>query len=78
MVDKVPYDGPVTAILPREGHEAEVLEQARNIPDATTYSKEEIPDKFHYKNNQRVMPIIVLCDEGWVLTEASVVFSFCL
>ncbi|VDO00828.1 unnamed protein product [Rodentolepis nana] len=31
------------------------------------YKKEEIPDEYHYKNNDRVAPIVVIAEKGWML-----------
>ncbi|KAL8568013.1 hypothetical protein ACOMHN_029188 [Nucella lapillus] len=68
MVERVPDSGTVTAILPAAGREAEVVEACRKIPHVTVYRKEEIPDHFHYKHNPRIMPVIILSDEGWLLS----------
>ncbi|XP_076461786.1 ectonucleotide pyrophosphatase/phosphodiesterase family member 5-like [Babylonia areolata] len=67
-VAMVPDSGTVTAILPVEGREAQVLSDARKIPHVTVYRKDEIPERLHYKHNPRVMPIIILSDEGWILS----------
>ncbi|KAM3171046.1 hypothetical protein ACTXT7_017387, partial [Hymenolepis weldensis] len=31
------------------------------------YKKEDIPDEYHYKNNSRIAPIVVIAEEGWML-----------
>ncbi|VDL64687.1 unnamed protein product [Hymenolepis diminuta] len=31
------------------------------------YKKEEIPDEYHYKRNDRIAPIVVIAEEGWML-----------
>ncbi|XP_076461772.1 ectonucleotide pyrophosphatase/phosphodiesterase family member 5-like [Babylonia areolata] len=67
-VAMVPDSGTVTAILPVEGREAQVLSDARKIPHVTVYRKDEIPKWLCYKHNPRVMPIIILSDEGWILS----------
>ncbi|KAL8568014.1 hypothetical protein ACOMHN_029189 [Nucella lapillus] len=69
LVEKVPDSGMVTAILPAAGREAEVVEACRKIPHVTLYRKEELPDHFHYKHNPRIMPVIILSDEGWLLAK---------
>ena len=71
LVNKVPDSGAVTAVLPADGRERQLLNQLSQIPHVTVYRKEDIPDRFHYKNNPRIMPIIILADEGWILTDVS-------
>ena len=73
LVDEVPDSEAVTAILPKAGQEEEVFRQAAAIPHVTAYRKEDIPDHFHYKHNDRIMPIIVVSDEGWTLSSVSLV-----
>lgn len=34
---------------------------------AKVYKKEEIPKHFHYNNNGRIPPILILPDDGWFL-----------
>lgn len=33
------------------------------------YLKEEIPDRFHYRHNKRIQPIILVADEGWTIVQ---------
>ena len=33
------------------------------------YLKEEIPDRFHYRHNKRIQPIILIADEGWTIVQ---------
>lgn len=35
----------------------------------TTYRKEDIPSRFHYKNGKFVSPLTLVADEGWFITE---------
>ncbi|VDN12074.1 unnamed protein product [Dibothriocephalus latus] len=37
------------------------------LPHATVYKKEEIPESYHYKNNPRIAPIVVIADLGWMI-----------
>jgi hypothetical protein len=34
----------------------------------SVWSREDIPDRFHYKNNRRAPPLVALADEGWLMT----------
>lgn len=33
------------------------------------YLKEEIPERFHYRHNKRIQPIILVADEGWTIVQ---------
>ena len=71
MIKKLPDVGPMTAILPAEGWEDEVVRVAKTIEHVTVYRKEEIPERFHYKNNPRIMPVLIIADEGWLMSRVS-------
>ena len=34
-------------------------------PNLTVYKKEEIPERWHYRYNSRIQPIIAVADNGW-------------
>ncbi|KAM6185869.1 ectonucleotide pyrophosphatase/phosphodiesterase family member 5 [Rhynchocyon petersi] len=66
MIDQ----SPVAAILPKEGKFEEVYEAlAHAHPNLTVYKKEEIPERWHYRNNSRIQPIIAVADEGWYILQ---------
>ncbi|XP_006881994.1 PREDICTED: ectonucleotide pyrophosphatase/phosphodiesterase family member 5 [Elephantulus edwardii] len=57
---------PVAAILPKEGKFDEVYEAlAHAHPNLTVYKKKEIPERWHYRYNSRIQPIIAVADQGW-------------
>ncbi|XP_062042195.1 ectonucleotide pyrophosphatase/phosphodiesterase family member 5 [Lepus europaeus] len=73
-VDKEHYTlidrSPVAAILPKEGKFDDVYEAlAHAHPNLTVYKKEEIPERWHYKYNNRIQPIIAVADEGWYILQ---------
>ncbi|XP_076357632.1 ectonucleotide pyrophosphatase/phosphodiesterase family member 5-like [Tachypleus tridentatus] len=43
------------------------LKNASKANHFKVYKKDEIPHEYHYKNNHRIMPILVEADEGWIL-----------
>nr|KAG5701615.1 hypothetical protein BaRGS_019304 [Batillaria attramentaria] len=71
MVDRVAESGTLTAILPAEGREEDVVKALKNNSHVTVYRKEEIPEHFHYKHNPRIMPVIMQAQEGWILSALS-------
>ena len=63
------YGGsPVRSVLPKPGYEELVYEKLKNVSKRlplTVYRRHEIPDRFHYKNNRRVLDIFIVTNEGW-------------
>ncbi len=37
-------------------------------PNWSVYRKDDIPDRYHYRQNARVQPILIVADEGWSIT----------
>ncbi|XP_053317219.1 ectonucleotide pyrophosphatase/phosphodiesterase family member 5 [Spea bombifrons] len=69
---------PTVAILPKAGKLDEVYQALANAhPNMTVYKKERIPDRFHYRENVRVQPILLLADIGWtILRNRSDIFNW--
>ncbi|KAL4630511.1 ectonucleotide pyrophosphatase/phosphodiesterase family member 5 [Arapaima gigas] len=66
IIDK----SPVVAILPKEGKFDEVYSALVNKnPNMTVYNREDIPDHYNYKQNARIMPIIIEAKEGWTIVQ---------
>ncbi|KAK6183339.1 hypothetical protein SNE40_010840 [Patella caerulea] len=71
-VKMVPRDGAVIQILPEDGQEDVVfqaLKAKENEMHATVYKKDDIPERYHYKNNRRVAPIVAIAEEGWLISD---------
>lgn len=56
---------PHPSLLGRFDEVYEALAHAH--PNLTVYKKEEIPDRWHYKHNSRIQPILAVADEGWYI-----------
>lgn len=53
-----------------EGKLDEVYEALANAhPNMTVYKKEQIPDRFHYKHNSKIQPILAVADKGWEIVQ---------
>lgn len=53
-----------------EGKLDEVYEALANAhPNMTVYKKEQIPDRFHYKHNRKIQPILAVADKGWEIVQ---------
>ncbi len=57
--------GPFMEIRPNEGKLESIYQALQNIENTQVFKKEDIPGKFHYKNNDRIEPILLLADEHW-------------
>jgi predicted AlkP superfamily pyrophosphatase or phosphodiesterase len=66
LITRIPYTGPVQIqILPEPYYSDEVYGRLRNAhPNVTFYWKKDIPDRWHYKNHHRIMPIVGVPDNG--------------
>ncbi|ESO94265.1 hypothetical protein LOTGIDRAFT_118461 [Lottia gigantea] len=74
LIKMIPKEGPVIHIIPEDGEidtVYQILEQQKQDMHMTVYKKEDIPEKFHYKDNRRIPPIIAMADEGWLLMKYS-------
>ncbi|KAH9524996.1 Ectonucleotide pyrophosphatase/phosphodiesterase member 5 [Bulinus truncatus] len=53
------------SIFPKEGHFDEIYSQLKQLSEFhnfTVFKGEDIPERFHYRNNKRVPPILALAD----------------
>jgi predicted AlkP superfamily pyrophosphatase or phosphodiesterase len=62
--------GEFVQIFPNEGMEDEIYNSIKSkLPStAKIYRKSEIPKRFRYQTNRRIAPLLILPDEGWILT----------
>ena len=60
---------PVGAIVPKPGKLEAVYERLRNAnPHLKVYRKGEVPARFHFNDNSRITPLVLIADEGWSIT----------
>ncbi|GLD64815.1 bis(5'-adenosyl)-triphosphatase ENPP4 isoform X1 [Lates japonicus] len=60
---------PVAALIPLKDAEAVFSLLNKCHPHMTAYLKKAIPDRLHYRNNERIQPIILIADEGWTIVQ---------
>jgi predicted AlkP superfamily pyrophosphatase or phosphodiesterase len=58
---------PVAAIIPRRGYDVEEIYRALHgrHPQLAVYRKSELPERWHYRDNPRITPIIAVAADGW-------------
>lgn len=44
-----------------------VYQAFKNNPNLNVYYKDEVPERLHFKNSERIAPIVVVCREGFAL-----------
>ncbi|KAG7460736.1 hypothetical protein MATL_G00201980 [Megalops atlanticus] len=60
---------PVAAIIPIS-NATRVYNALNNChPHMKAYLKAGMPDRLHYKNNERIQPIMLVADEGWTIVQ---------
>ncbi|HKQ09231.1 MAG TPA: ectonucleotide pyrophosphatase/phosphodiesterase [Blastocatellia bacterium] len=70
LAEKIIWTGEIVGIFPKAGKEEVIYDalKAGLPPQARVYHKREVPARFHYSDSPRIPPLLVLPDEGWVLT----------
>lgn len=60
----------IISIFPNSGKEDEIYNTLKSrLPShAHVYRKSELPARLHYSDSPRIAPLLVLPDEGWILT----------
>ena len=59
---------PVGALIPKPGKLDEVYAKLKGAnPHMQVWRKGEIPARFHYNDNPRITPIVLLADKGWTI-----------
>ena len=61
--------GIVVSLWPKPGTAERIHRAVKNAhPRMHVFIKDSIPDRWHYRMNKRVAPIVLVADEGWVIT----------
>ncbi|MFY9609596.1 MAG: ectonucleotide pyrophosphatase/phosphodiesterase [Blastocatellia bacterium] len=71
LAEEVIWTSEIVSIFPKAGKEDTIYKtlKARLPPQAKVYRKAGMPARFHYSNSPRIAALLVLPDEGWVLTK---------
>jgi len=46
-----------------------IVENLNKAPHLTAYLKEDIPERYHFKNHYRIKQILLVADEGWSILD---------
>lgn len=58
---------PVLAIDAGNANE-ELITKLRRMPHVQVYRKGELPERLHFRDNDRIMPVIAIAEPGWTIT----------
>lgn len=68
---------PVGMLIPAAGKEAEVIRKLRGAsPHLAVYRRDEVPERFRFRDSPRITPLVLVADEGWSITSRSRVASW--
>ena len=51
----------------RSNDNAGLVAALNRLPHVTAWLREEIPERFHFRNHHRVTPVVAVADEGWMI-----------
>lgn len=74
-VIRIPQYGNLVGILPKPDRTKVILQKLSNVPGIKCYEKDAFPESFHYKHNDRVMPIVCTPELGGYIVRVSI-FNF--
>ncbi len=46
-----------------------ITKKLKSVPHLSVYKKEEIPDRYHFKNHYRIKDVLLVADEGWYILD---------
>ncbi|XP_071987793.1 glycerophosphocholine cholinephosphodiesterase ENPP6-like isoform X1 [Engystomops pustulosus] len=62
--------GPVVSLWPAQGKDTKVYNQLKVVQHMAVFKKEQIPDRFHYKNGKFVSPLTLVAEKGWFIAQS--------
>ncbi|XP_067239802.1 glycerophosphocholine cholinephosphodiesterase ENPP6 [Chanodichthys erythropterus] len=61
--------GPVVSLWPKQDRFEEIYQNLSTADNMNVYKKQEIPDRYHYKNGRFVSTLTLVAEPGWFITE---------
>lgn len=75
-IDRIPVDGPTANILPKAKKLDEIIQNLTGVDHLQVYKRKEIPEFWHYRNNRRILPILAVADEGWLIVKGPEEYNY--
>lgn len=64
-----PSLGPVANIMATPGKIDTIMDSLKNVEHLEVYKRQDVPDHWHYSNNKRILDIVAVAEEGWVIVK---------
>ncbi|KAI7801328.1 putative ectonucleotide pyrophosphatase/phosphodiesterase family member 6-like [Triplophysa rosa] len=61
--------GPVVSLWPKQDKCEEVYQNLSKVNNMKVYKKQEIPDRYHYRNGRFVSTLTLVAEPGWFIAE---------
>ncbi|CAM4618354.1 unnamed protein product [Leuciscus chuanchicus] len=61
--------GPVVNLWPKQDKFEEIYQNLSAVNNMNVYKKQEIPERFHYRNGRFVSTLTLVAEPGWFITE---------
>lgn len=68
LAERILWTGEIVQIFPKEGKTDAIFSKISKLPHVTCWKKADIPERLHYKQGERVAPIVCSSEEGWITT----------
>ena len=66
---EISYLSPFLLVRPRDGNVARTLAILRRVPHLSVHHRDSVPERWRYRGNPRILPIVGAMDDGWVLRQ---------
>ncbi|MGZ4789360.1 MAG: alkaline phosphatase family protein [Terriglobales bacterium] len=60
--------GPPVALRALDGNDTALFEKLKRVPHVQAFMTADVPARLHYSDSPRIMPVLLLPDEGWTIT----------
>ncbi|XP_029021313.1 glycerophosphocholine cholinephosphodiesterase ENPP6 [Betta splendens] len=61
--------GSVVSLWPRENKYQEVYAALSQVPNMQTYTRHDVPERFHYRGGRFVSPLTLVAEPGWFIIQ---------
>ncbi|MBX9929432.1 MAG: ectonucleotide pyrophosphatase/phosphodiesterase [Gemmatimonadaceae bacterium] len=71
-VEVVEYS-PVGMVIPKPGRLEAVYAGLKRAPHMQVFKRAEVPQRFHFDDSPRITPLVLLADDGWIMTTKALI-----
>uniref|UniRef100_UPI0037E9B06C glycerophosphocholine cholinephosphodiesterase ENPP6 n=1 Tax=Semicossyphus pulcher TaxID=241346 RepID=UPI0037E9B06C len=68
--------GPVVSLWPQQSRYQQVYSALSQVPNMQVYSRQEIPERFHFRGGRFVSPLTLVAEPGWFIAENKEMLPF--